>query len=180
MESVRLKNGKSLFIRGARGEDAEKLTGFLNAVGGESNFLTFGKDECRISAEKERILLENKILKPPNLFLVGFVEDELICCANLSVPQGPRVFHNGEMGITVRKKYWHLGAGTAVLGELLSRARENPGLKTIRLGVYENNGRAIRLYRKFGFEYAGCLRNYFRVGEKYYDEVLMELPLRRP
>lgn len=179
MKSVQLKDGTTLKIREARGDDAEKIIEYMNAVGGESNFLTFGKKECRLSAEEERDALQNLLCRPPNLFLVGFAGDGLACCANFVAPRNARVAHNCEMSVTVRKKYWHLGAATALLEELIAHAKANPSLEAVHLGVYENNGRAIHLYRKFGFEYGGCLRRYFRVGDRYYDEILMDLSLRR-
>lgn len=52
MEQVKLKNGKLLTVRKVREDDAEKLIDYLNAVGGESNFLTFGKNGCRFTVEE--------------------------------------------------------------------------------------------------------------------------------
>ncbi len=179
MKSVTLKDGRALTLREAREDDAEKLLAYMNEVGGESDFLTYGKNGIPWTAEQEKRFLRGLTAGPSDLFLVGFVGDELACSANLSAPRNARIAHNAEMGITVRKKYWHLGAATAVLGELIGRAKSGTPLRAIRLGVYENNERAVRLYRKFGFEYAGCRRRYFHVGDRYYDEILMELFLDR-
>ena len=44
-----LNNGKKLYIRQAKPEDAKKMIDYLNLVGGESNNLTFGKDEFLLS-----------------------------------------------------------------------------------------------------------------------------------
>ena len=178
MTQTILKDGRILSIRKAREDDAEQLVDYINLVGGESGFLTFGKDGCRYSVEEEKQFLRNLGDNPANLYLVGFVGDELACCANLASQGKKRVAHNCEFGITVKKKYWHLGAASALLAELIDFARKDPVLEMIHLGVYENNERAIRLYEKFGFEKVGRHKRFFRIGDEYYDEILMDLDLR--
>jgi len=172
-----LKDGRELMIRPAEESDAERLIAYRNLVGGESNFLSYGKNECRISTEEEKRFLRDQKNSPSSLFLVGFVGDELACSANLAGEEKERVAHNCELGITVQKKYWHQGAASALLTELIRFARENEILRTIHLDVYANNENAIRLYEKFGFQTVGRIKNYFRVGEKYFDDLVMDLYL---
>lgn len=178
MKQTVLKDGRILSIREAREDDAEQLVDYVNLVGGESDFLTFGKDGCRYSVEEEKEFLRNLGSHPANLYLIGFVGDELACSANLVASRSGRVAHNCEFGITVKKKYWHLGAASALLSELIDFVKKNPLLEVIHLGVYANNGRAIRLYERFGFEKVGRHKRYFRIGDEYYDEILMDLDLR--
>lgn len=177
MTKAVLKDGRELLIRPAEESDAERLIEYMNLVGGESNFLTYGKNGCRFTAEGERQFLRNQKNNPNNLFLVGFVGEELACSANLAGESKERIAHNCELGITVRKKYWRLGAASALLAELIRFAKESGTLKTIHLDVYANNENAIRLYKKFEFQAVGRLKNYFRVGGNYYDDVIMDLYL---
>lgn len=181
MDAIRktaLKDRTILAVRRAREDDAEKLIAYRNQVGGESDFLTQGKNECRLTVEEEKAFLRGFAGNPSDLFLVGFVGDELACCANLASQGKKRVAHNCEFGITVGKKYWHLGAASALLAELIDFAKKDPVLEVIHLGVYENNERAIRLYKKFGFEKVGRHKRFFRIGDGYFDEILMDLDLR--
>ena len=150
---------------------------YLNLVGGESNFLTYGENGFRFTAGEERLFLRDHGKNQANLFLVGLVGGELICSASLTAESKERIAHNCELGITVKKEYWHLGAASALLTELIRFARESGALKAIHLDVYANNERAIRLYEKFGFRRVGLLKNYFRVGGSYYDDVVMDLYL---
>ena len=177
MEKVLLKDGRELSIRPAEEGDAAAILDYVNLVGGESDFLTYGKNGCRFTLEQEKEFLRDVRSSPADLYLVGFVGDELACCANVVEGRNKRVAHNCEFGITVRKKFWHLGAASALLGELIRFARDGGTIKTIHLGVYGRNGRAIRLYQKFGFETVGRHRNYFCVDGIYDDEVLMDLHL---
>ncbi|MFU0833730.1 MAG: GNAT family N-acetyltransferase [Oscillospiraceae bacterium] len=177
MTKVILKDDRELWIRRAEEEDAQQLVQYMNLVGGESDFLTYGKNECRFTVEEERRFLRDQQKNPNNLYLVGFIGAELACCANLAAESKKRIAHNCELGITVRKKYWNLGAASAMMKELIHFAKENETLKAIHLNVYANNQSAIRLYEKFGFQTVGRIQNYFQVGNEYYDDLIMTLYL---
>ena len=174
-----LKDGTVLSIRRVREDDAEKMIDYMNRVGGESDFLTFGKDECRFTVEQEKQFLRNLDGNSSSFFLAGFIGNELACSANIAASGKARLAHNGELGITVLKKYWHLGAASALLTELIRIAKSETELAAVHLGVYENNERAIRLYEKFGFKRVGRHNKYFHVGDRYYSEILMDLELDR-
>lgn len=174
MEQHVLKDGRELLIREADEADAQSLIDYFSAVNGETDFLTRGKGETRADAEREKAFLRASRETPGCIFLIGLLGEEIVCSANLSSPSRERLAHNCELGITVRKRYWHLGAASALLAELIAFAERDPVLRTMHLGVYENNGRAIRLYEKFGFCEVGRHRDFFRVGDSFYDEILMD------
>lgn len=173
MKEHLLKDGGKLLVREATEDDAEGLISFLGVVSGETDFLTFGRDTCRKDVEAERNFLRETKKQHGSVFLVGYLGKELVCTANLGAPQKARLAHNCEMGITVKKKYWHLGAASALLTDLIEFAEKDPVLRTMHLGVYENNTRAIRLYEKFGFREVGRHKDFFRVGDSFFDEILM-------
>lgn len=177
MKRVLLKDGRELLIRPAEESDAEAMIDYLNHIGGESDFLTFGKNGCRFTLEQEKQFIRDVRGRPNSAFFVGWAGGELACSANLMAESKERLAHNCELGISVRKQYWHLGAASALLTELIAFAQANKTLKTIRLDVYANNERAIRLYEKFGFRQAGRLKDYFQVDGSYYDDVIMDLYL---
>lgn len=78
--------------------------------------------------------------------------------------------------MSVRKKYWHIGVGSAIMEALIELAKE-ASLKNVELGVYADNERAIALYKRFGFEEIGRHRGRMCVDGEYYDEILMDLHL---
>lgn len=55
---VKLKNGMELLLRNPEESDAEQMIEYLNAVGGESDNLTFGKNCFHLNAEQEREYLK--------------------------------------------------------------------------------------------------------------------------
>lgn len=175
MKRVRLKDGRELLIRLVEESDAEAVIDYINQVGGESDFLAFGKNGCPNDFEQEKQSIRNLRERPNSIYLLGWIGNELACSAVVRAETKERVAHNGELGITARKKYWHLGAASALLTELIDFAKNRTTLKAIHLGVYENNERAIPLYEKFGFVTVGRYRDYFRIGGKYFDGILMDL-----
>ena len=52
--------------------------------------------------------------------------------------------------IGLQQKYWGLGIGSAMLGELIAEARRR-GTEQVELEMIEGNERAMALYRKMGF-----------------------------
>lgn len=48
MPTITLKNGVDVLVREGEKEDAQSIIDFYNEVGGETHFLSFGKDEYLI------------------------------------------------------------------------------------------------------------------------------------
>ena len=51
-------------------------------------------------------------------------------------------------------------------------------IEEIRLSVVTTNAEAVRLYAKAGFSVYGLERRALKIDGRYYDELLMSLPLR--
>lgn len=49
-----IKSGNNIIITKASLDDAEDIVNFLNKVGGESDFLTFGLNDFPLSVEDEK------------------------------------------------------------------------------------------------------------------------------
>jgi [ribosomal protein S18]-alanine N-acetyltransferase len=63
--------------------------------------------------------------------------------------------------IAVRRAYWGRGIGSALLGTLLTAARDR-GCKEVFLEVRTDNDRARGLYLRRGFEEIGVRRGYYQ------------------
>ena len=91
-----LNNGKKLYIRQAKPEDAKKMIDYLNLVGGESNNLTFGKDEFLLSQEQEEkyIMEINKTIN--SKIFVGLIDNEIISVSQIIGENRNRISHNSS------------------------------------------------------------------------------------
>ncbi|MFE3167581.1 GNAT family N-acetyltransferase [Streptomyces sp. NPDC059224] len=86
--------------------------------------------------------------------------------------------HTVEDSVYVREGRHGLGIGSALLGALVTAARE-AGHHVMIAGIEAENTASVRLHQRFGFEHAGTVRE---VGVKFgrrLDLTLMRLPLDR-
>ena len=112
---------------------------------------------------------------PHLLFIVAEPLDggETIGNASLHRSLRPRRIHSAGLGMSVRDAHQGRGIGTALLAALLDVADNWWQLRRVHLEVYADNEPAIALYRKFGFEVEGTLRqDAFRDGA-YVDSLAM-------
>ena len=174
---MKLKNGKSIEIRKAKKEDASELLDYLNMVGGESDNLTFGANEFRMTVEQEEQHIESVNNSPTSVHLVGIVDGKIICAGSIFASKKERLSHNCDLGISVIKEYWGLGAGTLLSNELISFAKNSKKLEIIHLKVNADNEHAISLYKNLGFEEIGRYPKEMKVNGRYIDTILMNLYL---
>lgn len=173
-KSVVLRDGSVLQIFRPRGENAAEILEYLKIVGGETHFLLMDENGLGISEEREAKILEAAYVEPRGGMHFGKINREIACMFSLSCHPRRRLAHTGEIALSVRRKYWHIGVGSAIMEMLIELAKE-ASLKNVELGVYADNERAIALYRRFGFEEIGRHRGRMCVDGEYYDEILMDL-----
>lgn len=167
----------SFTIEKVRPEDAAALLDYLRAVGGESGNLTFGAEGLPVTVEEETAFLEKNAASPRSIMLLAKEDGEIIGDGHIEA-FSRRLSHRAGLGITVRKKAWGRGVGTALMERLIAHAREQE-LEIIELQVRSDNLRAIRLYEKFGFVKIGRYPGFLKVDGVNADCDLMNLYLRR-
>ena len=101
---------------------------------------------------------------------------DLVGIMGLHVPESPKLSHKGMLwGVYVRPR----ARGTGLAGELLGRtlALAEGMVEEVLLTVQASNAAALNLYRRAGFTEYGLERRALKIDGRYYDEVLMALPL---
>lgn len=177
LREKKLKNGQQLILRKPVVEDAESMIEYLNAVGGESDNLLFGKDEFHLTVEQEMEHIKRISSDPNTLMILGTINGVIVSVAQISSPNRKRIAHNSELSISVKKDYWGNGIGSVVMEELIRFAKENSVIRNISLGVKASNKNAIKMYEKFGFIKVGTHKRCFNVNGDFDDEILMDLYL---
>ena len=172
-----MPGGRILLIREAAAEDARAVLDYVNAVSGESDFLSFGSGEFELTEQEEEEFLRMCRATDNQLYLLGMIDDALASTLNFSGGRRPRLRHSGEFGVSVRRDYWGLGIGSLMLDALIAWAREAGIVKKINLRVRTDNSRAIRLYRSKGFQIEGTCRKEILLDGRYYDHHWMGLEL---
>jgi putative acetyltransferase len=99
--------------------------------------------------EKTREGIEKIAL--PEVAIAAMVGDILVGFGRL-VPGKLRRAHAGMIGLGVHEAWHGRGVGNALVAEMLDLADNWLGLRRVELYVFTDNGPAIALYRKYGFE----------------------------
>jgi ribosomal protein S18 acetylase RimI-like enzyme len=113
-----------------------------------------------------------------NIVLAGAASDrQILGVAAVGVQQALKERHKGFLwGMYLRPEARGSGLASALLEALLSEARG--AVEEIKLTVVTTNVSAIRLYARHGFKEYGIERRALKVGERYYDELLMALSFK--
>lgn len=97
---------------------------------------------------------------PQRHVLVACIDGRPVGNIGLMLEANPRRRHAASIGMGVHDKYAGRGIGHALLSAVLDIADNWLSLSRIELTVYTDNERAIRLYRRAGFEEEGTFRNF--------------------
>jgi len=174
---ITLKNEQRLIIGSAKKKDAKQLIAYLQAVVTESDNLTRGMGEFLIKPDEEKIIIESHAATSNKLFLTGKVENKIVSVLTCGVSEKPRLKHIGTIGITVRKDFWDIGIGSAMMRVFTQWAKENSSLRKIELAVRTDNKNAIKLYKKFGFVREGTIKRALCIDGLFYDNYVMGLTI---
>ncbi|WP_010238463.1 GNAT family N-acetyltransferase [Clostridium arbusti] len=176
MKEISDNSGK-VIIRKAVQSDAKGLIEYLNIIGGESNFLTFGIGEFGGSIEEEEEFISNALNKENALFIVAEVNGNIV--GNLNFSGGPRQrnAHVGEFGVSVLKEHCGKGIGEKLIKYLINWSKKSEIIRKINLRVRNDNTVGIYLYKKLGFLEEGVLKRDFLINGEFYDSLLMGLEI---
>ncbi|MGE7770614.1 N-acetyltransferase family protein [Viridibacillus arvi] len=173
--NVRLKNGNEVTVKEATKNDAQQMINFYNVVGGETDFLSFGKNEFNRDVEEYKKFIDSTSLEQNSIILIATLKDEIIGIASINSSQKERMKHVGTLGIVVSEQLVGQGLGRKLMEELINWATSNGVTKKISLVTREDNVFAIELYEKLGFEKEGLLKKDNFINDVYYNTLVMGL-----
>lgn len=168
-----LKNGKVLIIRDATPDDASSILTFVEALSGQTDYLSFGPGQFGYTEAQERAFIRNCELSPNALFVIAFIEETLVGILTFTGGDRPRVRHAGELGLMVPKGHWGNGIGSLLIDTLIRWAEEGGLVTKLNLRVGTHNDRAIALYQRKGFAIEGTITRAAKIGDAYFDSYWM-------
>lgn len=160
--------GEILYKKACPG-DGEKIVQFYNKVGGETTYLSFGKNQYPLTADQQEKSIQDLRDHTGNIMLIAWSGQEIAGIATVGSSSKEKVRHEGGLGIVVAEKFWSQGIGKELMNRLFTWASENGITTKLRLEVRTDNKKAAALYLKLGFIVEGCLKNAVRLDGVYYD-----------
>jgi RimJ/RimL family protein N-acetyltransferase len=172
MEKFIIEN-MDLIIREATKSDAKDLIDYLDKIAQESDFLTFGVGEMKISLEQEEMFIENANQQDNALMALVIHDESIIGCVTFTGGIKPRLRHIGEMGISILEPYWGKGIGEKMIDYLVDWSKQTGIIRKIDLKVRADNVRGLNLYKKTGFVVEGTIIRDMLIDNKFYDSIIM-------
>jgi ribosomal protein S18 acetylase RimI-like enzyme len=163
-------------IRLLTADDAEAFWHLrLESLRGDSpSFADSAEEHLETTIETARERLESS--DPASNFIVGMFEHgQMIATAGFFRRPNNKERHKGHIwGVYVRPESRGKGVASALMKEIVRRARAIGGLEQITL-VASANLPAQRLYKALGFESYGVEPHSLKIGTEYVNDVLMVL-----
>lgn len=163
-------------IREADIEDAENVIEYIKIVSDETDFLISDSSERNFTVRKEKEFLQNiqsSILEKIFLFEI---ENKIVGMCSIEGINKIRIKHRVDLAITVLKNYWGNKIGEKLIDYAIDYCKSN-SIKKIELTVRIDNERALKLYKKFGFEIEGEIKKFIYLDGNYYNCYYMGLLL---
>lgn len=172
---IHLVNGRDLGLRAAQARDGAAVAAHVRAVGGESDHLNYGAGDP-VPTEEVQAAWVAGTREAGGCVLLAELDGAVIGLLSCRRGELARTQHRAELGLSVRRAYWGLGVGRALVEASLQWGRA-AGLTRVSLCVRANNPRAIGLYERLGFQHEGRRRYAAQVDGAYLDELDMAIVL---
>lgn len=173
-KTIVIKDGRKCILRPTVPDDAQSMIEYLKIISEETEFVLRNADEVHYTEENERALLQAKLDSPNELMMVAEIDGENAGNCSIGSRGGlRRIKHRCGFAIALKKSYWNLGIGTAMIKYALELA-EKMGYEQTELEVVDGNDRAKTLYEKAGFEVTGKHLRALKYDDgSYRDEYIM-------
>lgn len=170
--------GKKVVIRYPEMRDTEDLMNFVNSLAKEKSKIAMTEEiDWEEELEKHSANLK-KIEKGERVQLVPEVGEKVVGSASVKKGKYGATEHTGRLALALKKEFRGKGLGSKLMELIISEAKDKLDIEILSLEVFENNQAAINLYKKFGFERSGKIKDGLKEDGEYRDKIIMERDLR--
>jgi RimJ/RimL family protein N-acetyltransferase len=155
-------------IRQIREEDIGSFRSAVDVVARERQYLYLTEAP---PLEELQTMVRGVLAKGTPLIVLSDGGDVVGWCNIFSLPRAVQA-HVGVVAMGLRPEWRDQGWGTRLMQTALGNA-DVFGFTRIELTVLTSNPRAAALYRKFDFVEEGIKNRSVRIGETYFDEIMM-------
>jgi RimJ/RimL family protein N-acetyltransferase len=102
-----------------------------------------------------------------------FVNNEIVGCCGLLLEKRVKISHTATLcRMYVKDEMRGNGIGLELVNAVKDYAKNND-VKHLYLGCNAENRGAVKLYKKCGFKVYGTRPDYSKIGDKFYDDLIM-------
>lgn len=171
-KTIILKNGQTAVLKTPETADAEQLLHCIRTTSGETPFLSrTAEDWEQTTVESEEKWIRNNRESENDYVITCYIDGVAVGSCEISFFGKGKSAHRAGLGISIMKKYWNLGIGSAMFRELMKLAQEHEGTEIVELEFVEGNDRAQALYEKFGFKIMATKPNAFKLKDGTYQNM---------
>ena len=177
-KTITLKDGRECILRNGEERDGQAALANFILTHEQTDYLLSYPDENTMTAEQEGQFLQRKTDSGAEVEILAQVDGAVAGLAGIAAVGGrDKICHRAEVGISIDRKYWNLGIGTALMNACMDCARE-AGYEQLELSVVAENNTAITMYKKAGFkEYGRNPRGFKSRLSGYRELVYMRMEL---
>lgn len=171
-KKIILKNGQTAILKTPEIEDAQQLLYCIRTASDETPFLSrTAEDWEKTTIESEAKWIQKNRESENDYVITCYIDGVAVGSCEISFFGKGKLGHRAGLGISILKKYWNLGIGSAMFKELMQLAAEHEGTEIVELEFVEGNDRARALYEKFGFKIMATKPNAFKLKDGTYQNV---------
>ncbi len=176
IKTFKSTKGNTVVFRYPKKSDLDDMLAFANDLIEEDTFvLLSGKKLTREEEIKHLNETLADIQKGRKIHIAALVGGQY--AGNAVIRIGLlRHSHVGDVGISLSRAFRDEGIGTELLKTIIHEGRA-AGLRLLTINCFENNDRALHVYKKAGFIPIGIIPGEILYKGKYYGEVRLYMPL---
>ena len=182
--STHLKNGLKIKLRSAAADDAQSVINIGKHLMLDGEGQVIDGDEYNFTVEHESKWIKDHFENTGDILIIVELlqaetkKKEIIGILNFEAQKRRKISHTGEFGMGIHKNYRGLGIGKILLEQFILWAKSNKQIEKINLRVLENNQKAIKMYKNYGFKEDGRKTKEIKLDDgDYLDDISMELVL---
>lgn len=159
-------------IREIREDESATFLNLLARVDEETQFMLLEAGERKITIEDQRQRIKTVLSRDNQTILVAENDNDLIGYLAAIGGEFKRNRHRAHIVIGILQIFINQKIGTKLFMELEKWTRQH-AVHRLELTVMAHNERAIRLYKKMGFEIEGTKKHSLLISGSYVDEYYM-------
>jgi ribosomal protein S18 acetylase RimI-like enzyme len=160
-------------VRAARADEGRALFDLTAAVYRSTDFMCQSFEEKYPAVSDCEAELAATLADPGSIWLVAEEAGRLVGYITLRRQSEKKLRHTSNLNMGIHPEARGRSVGRRLLDAVMERARSEGAIEIVYLHVRSDNPAAVRLYETAGFQRLAVLDRDTRIGDRYYDAVLM-------